>query len=132
MERPKNISKKAQLIKGIGASSWFTICKEQEGYRIERFSQEGELECSNLFQSEPDTFNIELAYEFTYLSHCKECTIIQNEQFFKFYANEYLSKNLWLEYKYSNYREINSSKTVNLDVEFYTNWGINILIKIIR
>ena len=89
MQRPKNISKKAQLIKGIGASSWFTIATEKEGYRIERFSEEGELECSKLFESEPDTFNIKLAYEFTYLSHCKECTIRQNKEFFKFYANEF-------------------------------------------
>ena len=40
---PKNISKKAQLIKGISASSWFVINQEEELYRIERFSLEGEL-----------------------------------------------------------------------------------------
>ena len=91
MDRPKNISKKAQIIKGIGASSWFTIVKEQKLYRIERFSKEGDLECSNLFKAEPDTFDINLAYEFTYLSHCKECTIKQNKQVFKFYANKYYS-----------------------------------------
>ena len=86
---PKNISKKAQLIEGIGASSWFTIVAEQEFYRIERFSQEGELECSRLFNPyPPQTFDINSAYEFTYLSHCKECTIIQNNTVFKFYANE--------------------------------------------
>ena len=89
MERPKNISKKAQIIKGIGASSWFTIGKEKNLYRIERFSKEGDLECSNLFESESDTFDINSAYEFTYLSHCKECTIKQNNQVFKFYANKY-------------------------------------------
>ena len=86
MEIPKNISKKAQLIEGIGASSWFTIVAEQDRYRIERFSTEGELECSRLFEAEPNTFDANLTYEFTYLSHCKECTIIQNQQTFKFYT----------------------------------------------
>ena len=89
MEIPKNISEKAQLIEGIGASSWFTIDAEQGRYRIERFSLEGILECSRLFEVEPNTFDINLEYKFTYLSHCKECTIIQNKITFKFYTNEY-------------------------------------------
>ena len=89
MEIPKNISQKAQLIEGIGASSWFTIVTEQDLYRIERFSLEGELECSRLFESEPNTFDINSVYKFTYLSHCKECTIIQNKLTFRFYANGY-------------------------------------------
>ena len=91
MNRPKNISKKAQVIKGIGASSWFTIVEEKNFYRIERFSEKGDLECSNLFTADPDSFDINTAYEFTYLSHCKECTIKQNKQVFKFYANKYYS-----------------------------------------
>jgi len=89
MEIPKNISEKAQLIEGIGASSWFTIAVEKSLYRIERFSQEGELECSRLFKAEPNTFDINLEYKFTYLSHCKQCTITQNKLTFKFYANGY-------------------------------------------
>ena len=43
MNTPKNISKKAQLIKGLGASSWFTIIAEKKNYRIERFSLDGTL-----------------------------------------------------------------------------------------
>ena len=89
MEPPKNISEKAQLIKGTGASSWFTIATEKDLYRIERFSPEGELECSRLFEVEPNTFDINSAYEFTYLSHCKECTIRQKKLIFKFHTNEY-------------------------------------------
>jgi len=89
MEIPKNISEEAQLIEGIGASSWFTIVAEKDLYRIERFSPEGELECSRLFKVEPNTFDINSVYEFTYLSHCKECTIIQNKKTYKFYTNEY-------------------------------------------
>ena len=89
MEIPKKISKKAQLIEGIWASSWFTIAAEKTFYRIERFSICGELECSRLFRSEPNSFDINLPYQFTYLSHCKQCTIIQKQLVFKFYANEY-------------------------------------------
>ena len=88
MKIPKKISPKAQLIKGIGASSWFTIEAEKDAYRIERFSIEGKIECSNLFKAEPDTFDINAKYEFTYISHCKQCTIIQNQQKFKFHQND--------------------------------------------
>jgi len=89
MNKPVNIKETAQLIKGIGASSWFTIKSEGDLYRIERFSPEGKLECSNIFSVEPETFDINHEYEFTYISHCKECTILQNNQTYKFYANEY-------------------------------------------
>lgn len=89
MNKTKNISEKAQLIKGIGASAWFTITKENKLFRIERFSSEGELECSRLFRSKPSGFDISKEYKFTYISHCKECTIIQNEITYKFYTDEY-------------------------------------------
>jgi hypothetical protein len=89
MNKPVNIKETAQLIKGIGASSWFTIKSEGNLYKIERFSPEGELECSRLFRAEPNTFDINHEHEFTYISHCKECTILQNNQTYKFYANEY-------------------------------------------
>ena len=89
IEKPQNIDSSSQLIKGIGASSWFTIKSEGDLYRIERFSTDGELECSRLFRENTNTFDINHKYEFTYISHCKECTIIQNEITYKFYANEY-------------------------------------------
>ena len=84
MKKPNNISKTAQLLRGIGASSWFSIKLEGEAYRIERFSIEGELECSNLFIAEPNTFDLNCEYKFTYISHCKECTIIQKNIAYKF------------------------------------------------
>ena len=89
IEKPKNIDLNSQLIKGICASSWFSIKSQGDLYRIERFSLEGELECSRLFSAEPDTFDVHHEYKFTYISHCKECTIIQKEITYKFYANEY-------------------------------------------
>ena len=30
-----------------------------------------------------------IEYEFTYISHCKECTILQNNKTYKFYTDEY-------------------------------------------
>ena len=89
MNKPVNIKETAQLIKGIGASSWFTIKSEGNLYKIERFSPEGELECSRLFRAEPNTFDINHEHEFTYISHCKECTILQNNRTYKFYTNDY-------------------------------------------
>jgi hypothetical protein len=89
MNRPKNIIKEAQLLEGIGASSWFTIKSENDLYRIERFSISGALECSRLFSVDLDTFNINHKYEFTYISHCKECRILQNDRTYTFYTNEY-------------------------------------------
>ena len=89
MNKPVNIEETAQLIKGIGASSWFAIKSEGDLYRIERFSPEGELECSRLFRAEPNTFDVNHEYEFTYISHCKECTILQNNQTYKFYTNDH-------------------------------------------
>ena len=89
MKRPENIPAKAQLISGIGASSWFTIKQENKDYRIERFSPNGELECSRLFFTTNSSFDVNKPFEFTYLSHCKECTIIQNGLTYKFHANEH-------------------------------------------
>ena len=85
MNTPKNISQKAQLIKGLGASSWFTIILENKNYRIERFSLDGILECSGLFKVDSNFFDINSKYKFAYISHCKYCTIIQNNITFKFY-----------------------------------------------
>ena len=49
---------------------------------------QGDLECSKLFSVRPDFFDINQQYKFTYLSHCKECKIIQNNNVFIFTANE--------------------------------------------
>ena len=89
MKKSNKIPNNAQIIKGLNGSSWFTILKEKVMYRIERFSEEGELECSRIFSVTPEGFDINSDYKFTYISHCKECTIIQNNIIYKFYTNEY-------------------------------------------
>ena len=89
IKKIQNIDSNAQLIKGIGASSWFTIKSEGDLYRIERFSTDGELECSRLFRENTNTFDINHKYEFTYISHCKECTILQDNKKYIFKTKDY-------------------------------------------
>lgn len=83
---PPNIHKASQFIYGIGASSWFYIKQEKKHYRIERYSEDGELECSLIFRIKTKGFNINKPYQFTYISNCKECTIIQQDINYKFEA----------------------------------------------
>jgi len=92
IESPKkmnSISRDAQWLGGIGAGSWFTIVLEKDKYRIERYSPNGELECSRLFTVNNTEFNIDLSFKFIYVSHCKMCTIIQNKITYIFTTDEY-------------------------------------------
>ena len=75
-EKPNHIPKSSQWLGGVGSGSWFYIKKEQEKYRIERFSKEGEKEFTGLFKPNND-FYINQDYQFTYLSHYQFCTLIQ-------------------------------------------------------
>jgi len=89
-KRNINIPEKAQWLSGpIGSGSWFFITTEKSQYRIQRFSPEGKLECDRLFAVDNNTFDLHTDYQFAFLSHCKECTIIQNEITYKFYTNEH-------------------------------------------
>tara|TARA_B110000263_G_C15218678_1_gene468794 strand:- start:339 stop:617 length:279 start_codon:yes stop_codon:yes gene_type:complete len=90
MNKPKNIEETAQLLTGIGASSWFHISKEEEeNYRIKRYSEEGKEECSRIFTVNDTTFNINKPFKFTYISHCKECTVLQNNKTYIFKTEDY-------------------------------------------
>ena len=89
MSKPKNIEENSQLLKGIGASSWFHISEEGRKYRIKRYSEKGELECSRIFSVNDSNFDINTPFEFTYISHCKECTILQNNKVFIFKTKDY-------------------------------------------
>ncbi len=88
-KRLDNIPAEAQWLSGIGAGSWFAIQQEKESYRITRYSAEGIIECSRLFTTQQKEFDIDSSYAFTFLSHCKECTIIQNKITYKFITDEY-------------------------------------------
>ena len=88
-KRHINIPGNAQWLSGtVGSGSWFSITDEKNKYRIKRFSPEGKLECDRIFTVDNSAFNVDIDYQFTFLSHCKECTIIQNEITYKFYHNE--------------------------------------------
>ena len=89
MKKPKNISENAQLLKGIGASSWFEIREEGNDFRIKRYSEEGVLECSRIFSTNSNNFDINKKYEFTYISNCKQCKIIQDNKTFTFNTKDY-------------------------------------------
>ena len=89
MNKPENIEETAQLLIGIGASSWFHISKEKENYRITRHSEKGKLECSRIFTVNDSTFNINKPFKFAYISHCKECNILQNNKTYNFKTEDY-------------------------------------------
>ena len=83
MKKPPNIESTSQLLKGIGASAWFHIKKiDDETYEIKRYSEDGNLDCCNLFYPNMKGFKITFKYNFTYISHCSECRIIQNNKIY--------------------------------------------------
>lgn len=89
MNRPNNIEKEAQLLKGIGSSSWFYIVTENQKYRIKRYSEEGIEECSRLFSVNNSEFNVNKEFKFTYISNCKQCKILQNNIIYVFTTENY-------------------------------------------
>jgi hypothetical protein len=79
--RPKNISSNAQWLAGEGAGSWFDIIETEQNdiFRVIRFSNIGQVECTNLFSSS-NTFNLNNKFTVTYPSHCAKISIIQNHK----------------------------------------------------
>lgn len=75
--KPLNIPSTSKWLSGEGCGSWFCIEKKQEEYIITRYNPEGKTECKGIFKG-AKKFDINNAYEFTYLSHCNEVNIIQN------------------------------------------------------
>jgi hypothetical protein len=76
---PNTIPKDSQWLGGQGTGSWFSIENHNTNYRIRRFSPSGILECDRIFTSS-EAINLEQQYKFTYVSHCKLCTILQNNK----------------------------------------------------
>jgi len=84
-EMPSNIPQDSQWIGGEGAGTWFHLSKPSnlpEEFRIRRFSPEGILECDRTFILKTAILEFDLSkpYQFTYLSHCQKCTILQFEK----------------------------------------------------
>jgi len=79
-----DIPKNSQWLSGEGAGSWFHLSELQEKFLITRYSPQGKIECSGVFQIlNKIPFDINLLYHFTHLSHCKSVHIIQKEKVVK-------------------------------------------------
>ena len=78
-QKVNQIPENAQWLGGIGAGSWFLL-RQEENYKISRYSEDGDLECEGFFEVNDSDFQFNRPFEFTYLSHCKECTIFQNNK----------------------------------------------------
>ncbi len=86
--KPLKIPSDSQWLMGQGAGAWFSIVKtsKENEYNIKRFTPKGGLDCDRIFEIEDNgsVFDIDKLYEFTHLSHCAKCRIIQNEIIFNF------------------------------------------------
>lgn len=87
-KKPTSIPVDAKWLSGQGAGVWFYIeaTEKETIYRIKRFTPEGELDCDRFFEIEKSAipFNISKPFEFTHISHCSKCKIIQNNTTFIF------------------------------------------------
>ena len=86
-KKPDSVPNKSQWLGGMGAGSWFYILKDNNFFHIQRFSKEGDLECSGQFTCIPEGFDINKQFKFMYLSHCKLCTITQDDITYKLVAS---------------------------------------------
>ena len=92
-QRHVDIPENAQWLGGVGAGSWFCLLNNDTmgkfQYRIQRYASSGEKECDGLFYLEDEIIDTNLPYQFTYLSHCQKCTIIQGDREFILEAIQY-------------------------------------------
>ena len=83
---PNCIPDTSQWLAGQGAGSWFWMAETEteNRFQIKRFSPKGVLECDRVFTCNETGFQYSKPFEFTYLSHCAFCTVIQNDSKFTF------------------------------------------------
>jgi hypothetical protein len=85
---PKSIPNNSQWLSGQGVGTWFYIAQttKKNEFLIQRFTPEGVMDCNRIFQIEESTstFDINKPYQFTHISHCSKCRIIQNDVIFTF------------------------------------------------
>jgi len=85
--KPINIPETSQWLAGQGAGSWFHISEKEPNhlYSISRFTPNGELEFKADFTLEGnEEFCVDCVHAFTYLSHFKQCKILQHSHEFIF------------------------------------------------
>lgn len=80
-QKPDHLPTNIHWLSGEGCGSWFYIEKVENLFAISRYSPEGKLECKGIFEQVTGN-NIEITepFDFTYLSHCSEVNIIQNNK----------------------------------------------------
>lgn len=94
--KPLSIPAESQWLGGQGTGGWFYLepTPNSKEYRIARFSPEGVMECDRIFILDSDLeFKPLQNFSFTYISHCAECNVLQNDYKFRFVYNKtaYLS-----------------------------------------
>jgi hypothetical protein len=69
----------AQWLAGEGAGSWFNIERVNAGFKVNRYSESGKLECSGIF-SKLVHFDLDISkpFKFQHISHCDQVRIEQN------------------------------------------------------
>lgn len=86
---PDGVPPAAQWLGGQGAGTWFHLSQPDDlaatEFRIQRFAPEGEKECDRVFQiADNQSFSISEPFQFTYVSHCQKCSIVQAGYHFTF------------------------------------------------
>ena len=74
----------AQLLKGIGASAYFELLKQDKNYIIKRYNENFEQDFEGEFSVDKPNFNIKKPYQFVYDSNCNYCHVEQNGEVFRF------------------------------------------------
>ena len=84
-QKPESLALNIHWLSGEGCGSWFYIEELGLNFVISRYSPEGKLECKGIFRQESgNPVNLNEEIKFTYLSHCAEVNIIQNNSNLKF------------------------------------------------
>ncbi|MCH8904343.1 MAG: hypothetical protein IIA45_10560 [Bacteroidetes bacterium] len=86
---PEHMPANSKWLPGAGSGVWFHLSSNENmaksTYRIRRYNPAGELECDRNFVLEGTIrFDPDQPYEFSYISHCQQCHIIQKGEEFTF------------------------------------------------
>ncbi len=83
--KPHHLPSNIHWLSGEGSGSWFLIEEMKNEFIISRFNPEGKIECKGIFmQVSGFPINLNKPYLFTYLSHCAEVNIVQDNAYLKF------------------------------------------------
>ena len=84
-ERSPNIPDSAQWLSGEGAGSWFTYELQNSRVRFTRYSPDGSMECSGLFEAQNNTGDVpDNSFRITYPSNCKEVSLVSKARVLRF------------------------------------------------